>query len=175
LYALDDQQIAKHARVQFKCGKCGEITVVNVVAKPGAAKATPVETQSVTPMPSFARGPRASHGEGTGQLTDPSLKLPADKTITLLLTSGPGKGRKIPLTRPRTVIGRSGTDVEIPDTEISRWHCAIEVKDQMIRLRDLDSTNGIYMEEERVRVAELSHGSEFRIGSTVVCISVTPK
>ena len=31
-------------------------------------------------------------------------------------------------------------DIIINDKEISRWHCAIEIKDDVIRLRDLEST-----------------------------------
>jgi len=66
-------------------------------------------------------------------------------------------------------------DVEIDDPGISRWHCAIEVKDEVVSLRDLDSTNGTYFEEERVRAAELKHLAEFRIGSTVVRLSISPR
>jgi pSer/pThr/pTyr-binding forkhead associated (FHA) protein len=49
------------------------------------------------------------------------------------------------------------------------------VKDDVVRLRDLDSTNGTYFEEERVRAAELRHLAEFRIGSTVVRLSITSR
>jgi len=80
-----------------------------------------------------------------------------------------------PMSKPRVVLGRGGADVEIDDPEVSRWHCAIEVKDEVVRLRDLDSTNGTYFGEERVRTAELQHLSEFRIGSTVVLLSILPK
>ncbi len=65
--------------------------------------------------------------------------------------------------------------LEINDPEVSRQHCAVEVKGEVIRLRDLDSTNGTYINDERVRAAELAHLSEFRIGSTVVRVTITPK
>jgi pSer/pThr/pTyr-binding forkhead associated (FHA) protein len=39
----------------------------------------------------------------------------------------------------------------------------------------MDSTNGTYFSDERVRVAELQHLSEFRIGTSVILVSVTPK
>jgi pSer/pThr/pTyr-binding forkhead associated (FHA) protein len=73
------------------------------------------------------------------------------------------------------VLGRSGADLAINDSEISRWHCSIEVKDDVVRLRDLESTNGTFFADERVRVAELQHLSEFRIGTTVIMLSITPK
>ena len=39
----------------------------------------------------------------------------------------------------------------------------------------LNATNGTFVDGERVRAAELSHLSEFRIGSTVVLVTITPK
>jgi pSer/pThr/pTyr-binding forkhead associated (FHA) protein len=77
--------------------------------------------------------------------------------------------------KPRIVMGRADADIVINDTAISRWHCAIEIKDDVIHLRDLESTNGTYFADERVRVAELKHLSEFRIGASIVMVSVTPK
>ena len=49
------------------------------------------------------------------------------------------------------------------------------MKGDVVRLRDLDSTNGIYIEDERVRNAELQHLSEFRIGGTTILVQITPK
>jgi len=86
--------------------------------------------------------------------------------------AGPAKGLVYPISKPRVVLGRAGADVEINDPEVSRWHCAIEVNNEVVRLRDLDSTNGTYFGEERVRAAELKHLSEFRVGSTVVLLTI---
>ena len=77
--------------------------------------------------------------------------------------------------KPRIVLGRADADITINDKEISRWHCSIEINEDVIRLRDLESTNGTFFGDDRVRVAELKHLSEFRIGSTVILLRVTPK
>lgn len=103
------------------------------------------------------------------------LSLPADKVISISVIAGPAKGLVHKMGRPRVVIGRSGCDVEVNDPEVSRNHCSIEVKGEVVRLRDLDSTNGIYIEDERVRNAELQHLSEFRIGGTTMLVQITPK
>jgi pSer/pThr/pTyr-binding forkhead associated (FHA) protein len=75
------------------------------------------------------------------------------------------------------VIGRAGggAQIEIDDAEVSRWHCAIEVKDGMVWLKDLESTNGTYFEEERTRAAVLVDGAQFRVGSTVLELRITSK
>jgi len=170
-YRLNDEQIAAHKKVQFRCAKCGQTTVVEVAK-------TAEGTQVVSPLPSFARGEGsgATIG-GTIVSTGQGLSLPTDKTITISVISGPSKGVKHSLTKPRVVLGRKGggADVEVDDQEVSRWHCAVEVKTDVVRLRDLDSTNGTFVNDERVRAAQLEHLSEFRIGSTVILITIMPK
>jgi len=169
LHFLNDAQIGKHPCVQFRCARCGETSVAEVERRPD-------RTQVITPLPSFARGEGAA-GPGSDIASQyQGLSLPAGKNVTLTVVAGPANG--LPpyrLNRPRVVLGRAGADIEIDDPEISRWHCAVEVKDDVVRLRDLDSTNGTYFQEERVRAAELIHLSEFRIGSTVVRLTITPK
>ena len=173
-YKLSEKQTAGHAKVQFKCVKCGEATIVDVRPQTAERKtSTVLETQAISPMPSFARGGKTYHGDLSSP--DPTLKLPADKTITLAVIAGPSKGTALALTKPRVIIGRSGTDLELDDAEVSRWHCSIEVKDSVIRLRDLDSTNGVYFDEEKVRGAELQNESQFRVGSSVVQVQISPK
>jgi S-DNA-T family DNA segregation ATPase FtsK/SpoIIIE len=184
-YTLDDAKIAGHARVQFKCVKCGHTTVVDRAAAapgasapasaPGAAKPKPIETQAVTPLPSFASGGKSHQSAATMVSSDAGLYLPGDKTITVSVIAGPAKGQTHKMVKARMVMGRSGADFDVNDPEISRWHAAIEVKGDVIRLRDLDSTNGIFLDDERVRVAELRHLSEFRIGSSVMLVTVTQK
>ncbi len=179
-YKLDDAQIAKHERVQFKCAKCSEVTIINVKLPPVPAarnpKPTVVETQAISPMPSFARGAKSYHAEDTADIAaNPNLRLPSDKTIELVVVAGPAQGKRFPVSKARIIIGRSGTDVELDDPEVSRWHCSIEIKDKIIRLRDLDSTNGLFFDDEKVRAAELQHESQFRVGSTTLQVQITPK
>jgi len=170
-FNLSDDKVAGHTRVQFKCSKCGKVTILQL-NKP------PETTQSVSPLPDFARAPGGGSSlGGTIVSTSSGLSLPADKVITVSVIAGAAKGFAHTLAKPRAVIGRKGggADIEVDDQEISRWHCAIEVKADVVKLRDLDSTNGTYIEDERVRAAELQHLSEFRIGSTVMLVTITPK
>jgi len=167
-YSLSEQKIADHAKVQFRCAKCGHTTVVDVTVHPD-------RTQPTTPLPAFARAESAPEVGTTVVSQYEGLSLPADKIVTLSVISGPSKGLTHQMEKPRVVLGRTGADIEINDPEISRWHCAIEVKQDVVRLRDLDSTNGTYINDERVRGAELEHLSEFRIGSTNVLLTITTK
>jgi pSer/pThr/pTyr-binding forkhead associated (FHA) protein len=167
-HSLPDAQLVGRPRVQFNCAKCGKTTLVEVAQNPDA-------TQVLSPLPDFARSAGAPRLARGGAVEDAGLRLPAGKAIALSVISGPAKGLVHSVQKPRVVMGRADADIIINDKEISRWHCALEIKDDVIRLRDLESTNGTFFEDERVRVAELKHLSEFRIGTSVILLSVTPK
>jgi FHA domain len=166
-HVLNDDVLAKHAKVQFRCTKCGETTVVEVRKRTD-------ETVVISPMPSFARADAS-----TAQLklppADAGLRLPADVHVVLSVTGGPEKGLSLILAKPRVVIGRKGADFALNDPEISRYHCLIEVRERFINLKDLDSTNGTFLDEERVRAAVLQDGAEFRVGSSTIRFTFQPK
>jgi len=166
-YVLRDQDLAGHTRVQFRCSKCGYATVVEISRRSDM-------TMVISPLPEFARGDSAGPGAALPGQYD-GLSLPAASQIVLTVLTGPAKGLVHRLAKPRVILGRTGADVVLEDAEVSRQHCAIEVKGTIIRLKDLDSTNGTFLEDERVRAAELQNGAEFRIGSSVIRVSLEPR
>jgi Inner membrane component of T3SS, cytoplasmic domain len=167
-HSLPDAQLAGLSRVQFRCAKCGKSTLVEIAQNPDA-------TQVLSPLPQFARSAGAPRLVGGSAGEANSFRLPAGKSVALSVIAGPARGLVYTMEKPRIVLGRADADITINDKEISRWHCAIEITEDVIRLRDLESTNGTFFSDERVRVAELKHLSEFRIGTTVILLSVTPK
>jgi hypothetical protein len=75
-------------------------------------------------------------------------------------------GTAYPLVRAISRLGRgSDTDIRIEDPGASRNHCEI-VLGQPVLLRDLNSTNGTFVNGQRVSQGELSDGSTITIGST---------
>lgn len=166
-HLLKDTEFGKHAKVQFKCSKCGKTTIVEIKRKVD-------QTVVMTPRPSFARADATSSNLNLPP-PDPSLKLPAKKNVVLSILSGPSMGQSHTLTKPRVVMGRKGADVVLSDPEISRHHCLLEVRDTYINLKDMDSTNGTFFEEERVRAAMLSDGAAFRIGNSLIRVSFQEK
>jgi ribosomal protein S27E len=167
LHVLNDAQVGGHAQVQFRCSRCGKSTIV----QPRGADST----QVLSPLPEFAR---SGGGPAPAALLGADLSglfLPPNKAIFLSVISGPDKGQAFVFEKPLVVVGRSGADFTLQDANISRWHCAVEVRGDVVRLRDLDSTNGTFVGEERIRAAQLRHLSEFHIGSSVVLLTITPK
>jgi hypothetical protein len=164
---LKDAEFGGHTKVQFKCSKCGKTTVVEIKRRVDS-------TVVMSPLPSFARADATSSNLNLPP-PDPGLKLPANKKVVLTILSGPSKGESHTLTKARVVLGRQGADVAMNDPEISRHHCLLEVRDTYINLKDLDSTNGTFYDEERARAAMLQDGSEFRIGGSQIRVNFLPK
>src|SRR6202790_5130206 len=164
---VKDGQFGGHTKVQFKCTKCGKTTIVEIKRRVDS-------TVVMSPLPSFARADASSSNVQLPP-ADPGIRLPLKANVVLSILTGPSKGEVHTLSKPRVVLGRKGADIPVNDPEISRHHCLLEVRDKFINLKDLDSTNGTFYEEERVRAAMLQDGSEFRIGESRIRVSLQKK
>lgn len=79
-----------------------------------------------------------------------------------------GLQKDIELDERPVTIGRSGdADVMLLDEKVSRVHCGIGFEDAVMVIRDLQSKNGTYVNEERVESATLNPGDRIRIGTSV--------
>ena len=87
----------------------------------------------------------------------------------IVVISGAEAGREVEIGKPRVTGGRSIiNDLVLSDKAISGSHFEILARDDGYRLRDLDSTNGTFIGEVRVREVWLKPGQEFRVGHTAL-------
>jgi pSer/pThr/pTyr-binding forkhead associated (FHA) protein len=100
-------------------------------------------------------------------------ELPADKAYTLEVLDGNEPGQVFPLEKIHIVIGRRGCDVNLDDPEISRQHVSIDIHGTNATLLDLGSTNGTYIQGQRVDRGDLKDNSEFRVGTHQLVFRVT--
>jgi Inner membrane component of T3SS, cytoplasmic domain len=166
-HVLKDVDLGRHDQVQFRCSKCGQNTVVNLQRNVNS-------TMVISPLPSFARSDATSSNVKLPPLDD-GARLPANASVVLSITSGPAQGTSHTLKKARVIVGRAGADIPLEDPEISRQHCLLEVRETYINLKDLDSTNGTFYEDERVRAAMLLDGAEFRIGESLIRVNFLKK
>lgn len=69
-------------------------------------------------------------------------------------------------------IGRAeGNDCVLPDASVSSIHAEATLEGDHLLLRDLDSTNGSFVNGERVREALIEPGGSFRLGDVEVTFS----
>ena len=62
-------------------------------------------------------------------------------------------------------IGRStGAEFIVDVALVSRLHCQLTATDDSLRVKDLDSTNGTFVNGKRVQTAELKDGDKLGVG-----------
>jgi hypothetical protein len=88
---------------------------------------------------------------------------------TLRIESGPLAGQSFLLRPGKTQIGRRDDNIiQLGDASISGLHCEIVCSAGEIRIRDLGSTNGTFLDGARVQESLLQTGQTFVLGS-VIC------
>jgi len=81
---------------------------------------------------------------------------------------GPELGRKHNLDNPSITLGRSNKcDIQIDQESVSRAHSKIVNAGRAVRIRDLGSTNGTYVNDELVEERTLADGDLVKIGRTI--------
>ena len=103
------------------------------------------------------------------------LALPQHKEISLRVLEGNEAGTVYSVAKPRITIGRSHADITINDRVVSRLHCALEISEDSVLLRDLGSTNGTIVGSQLVETATLTSGSTFRVGTHIFQLLITSK
>ncbi|HEY0724213.1 MAG TPA: FHA domain-containing serine/threonine-protein kinase [Pyrinomonadaceae bacterium] len=96
--------------------------------------------------------------------------------VNLKVTAGPYKGRIFSFTQHDSfLIGRSpDAHLCLPhDRYFSRHHCLLEMNPPHSYLRDLDSTNGTFLNGHRVKDAFLNNGDRIQCGETILVVEVT--
>lgn len=125
----------------------------------GAPQAGPAGTGYPPPPPGQAGAPG---GRPADAPAGPWLAPPAPGAASLDVD-----GRIYRLAAPITVIGRStDADVVLDDAGVSRRHAEVHIIDGRARVIDLGSTNGTYVDGERVHAGNLTEGSTITVGRT---------
>lgn len=98
--------------------------------------------------------------------------------IHYLQIDGEEAGEKsFPLTATSAKIGRSPpAEIVIPDKSVSREHCLIGIANDVLLVTDLNSTNGTFIDGERItRTTILPVGAELRVGQVALRHSIGPR
>ena len=96
--------------------------------------------------------------------------------VTLRVLAGPYTGRTFTFDQHDTfLIGRSDTaHLSLPqDKFFSRHHCILEIAPPQCFLRDLGSTNGTFVNNQKVHEAHLKNGDRIQGGATVLEVEVS--
>lgn len=94
--------------------------------------------------------------------------------IRLIRFKEDGQPREFRVKDDRCLIGRLSTsDLSVPLSSVSREHCEIFVQDGAVYLKDLDSRNGTFRNEERVEgTVALAPGDRIAIGPIIFTVQI---
>ena len=158
-YNVPDEKIK--GRKKLKCSKCKTIFSINKAQKEESSESkkdtAKITTKNIT----------------DSLWSDENLKLPDDKKISIAIIKGARAGFVYKVLKPYVSLGRGKVDLIIPDKEVSRKHCALEIRDDKIILRDLGSTNGTFIKNKKISIAEIENQTEFKIGQTTLLLIIT--
>jgi hypothetical protein len=166
---LDDRRVKGRKMAQIRCWMCAQSSVVDLL--PPDLKSSTIATDALAPQDRPSAATRLEQSDSARVAT---LDLPPGKSIAISVVAGPSQGLERGLTMPLVTIGRlrGGADFELDDQMISRLHCAVEVKNDAVYLRDLRSTNGTYVADKRVLATQIDDATEFRIGTSTLRVSI---
>ena len=193
-YKFDESKLGERPKAKTRCAKCGStIEIENPLlaamtlppgTRPPQAPAPTPPAPAPEPAPGTDTARRATTPSSTEALAGETitgkdlhkmgvLELPKDKRYSLAVIQGAGTGQIHQIDKTRTIIGRTGADLNLDDAEASRQHAAVEILGENAILRDLGSTNGTFIELDRIQQHVLNNHMEFRIGSHVLMFIVT--
>lgn len=134
--------------------------VAAAAAQPAAAQASALPPIPVDQSPLLA---------AAAPVAAQPVRTPAPVS-RLRVTGGPYSGSSFELSGGSQSIGRQASDILLEqDSQVSRNHASIETgADGLATLRDNGSTNGTWVNGQRVSEIVLAPGDELRIGTTVL-------
>ncbi len=90
-----------------------------------------------------------------------------DKRGVLVCISGKSQNDLVKLRRDNTLFGREKADIIVSDAEVSATHCQIQCIDDSYHIFDMNSSNGTFVNGQRIVKAKLKEGDIVEIGKTV--------
>jgi predicted Zn finger-like uncharacterized protein len=199
-YKFDEAKLGDRPKAKTRCAKCGaSIEIENPllgamtlppgtmppVERPAPQDEPTAETPVVVVEDKAGRATavvsRHEGGDAVGSATITGkdlhklglLELPKDKRFSLAVIQGAATGQIYQISKTRTTLGRAGADIVLDDPEASRQHAVLEIIGETAIVRDLGSTNGTFVDMQRIEQQVLQNHMEFRIGSHVLMFIVT--
>lgn len=182
-YQYDEDRFERKPSKKIKCAKCQTVFEIHnpAFASPESKPKSDGDSTMSRDQTQHRKLPKVQETteqspiprSDTGQSAVRPM-LPTGKRLSLAIIDGPDAGSVYRIERPRVTIGRANADLTLNDTEASRQHAALEIRDTLFLLEDLGSTNGTLLDGRRITEAtELVDKAEFVVGGSTLMFIVT--
>ncbi len=175
-YRYDESRFGSDDLKRLKCSKCGAVYEVRRPKGSGGADPDSTGTHPKGKVEETTKELELKRSDAEAKLAGlPQLApLPRDRRYSVAVILGTGTGKIYTVSAPRGIIGRGApADNHQPDSQVSRRHAMLEIRGDEATLADLGSTNGTFVNSERVASATLASHQEFTVGTTTLMFIVT--
>jgi two-component system, cell cycle response regulator len=87
----------------------------------------------------------------------------------LVMYSQRNMGKRLDLSEAQLTVGRSpNADIVVDDRRVSKIHCTLQYRENAIHIQDNDSTNGTFLNGERITNTSITGSALLQIGGTVM-------
>lgn len=166
---LSPPQVLLESDDDLSVGEFGIATRVVQPDRPPAAPARRGFDEPAAPPPGLAaeQGATMIYKARPAQATEAAT--PEELGLERELVSLDAEGRRYEVTKRQMVIGRSkDCDIQLADPNVSRHHAELRQEGATYWIADLDSTNGVEVNGQKVRRAKLEDGDVVNLGSTEI-------
>lgn len=126
---------------------------------------TALADEAPPPPPGF----EAVDATSTSALTSGAVIDPATQTGRLLIYGENVEGRTIDINLPSMSLGRAPTNnIILQDAAISSRHCMFLLSNGRVTVRDLNSSNGTFVNGQAVTEAQLEMNDVIRVGTALI-------
>lgn len=132
------------------------------------------EGEPASAPPSIDPSATVSLGSGTALLdtvadsAEQAVPLATVVQAFLIIVGAEPGSERLALSERATTVGRQSADIVIPDPAMSSRHFEIEIRGSEYFVRDLGSSNGTFLNGDRIRAAELVSGDSIGAGQTTL-------
>lgn len=93
--------------------------------------------------------------------------------VALIRVTPKGESQRVPIERQSTIIGRSDDcQIRVRSAGMSRKHCEVTIEDGSVTVRDLGSSNGTFVNQEKIDSIPVSGGDLISFGGLVFVVEV---
>ncbi len=106
-------------------------------------------------------------------ITTKDLKIPDSIRATLKVLSGANESETFAVAHSSVTLGRGEqADIVIDDEAMSRRHLEVSYRNLEFRLKDMESSNGTFLNGSEVKEYALRNGDKIMAGETVFLFGV---
>jgi len=167
-YQITDEKIPARGAMA-NCPNCGSQIVIPAGSRYGKTSGSLVKSESVDFGQTISydfQEVEQSNTEVSALLKKVSDEQPyLNKGISYYLRDTL-TGETYAIDKAQASLGRSDSDINLGDPEVSRGHCTLKIYGENVVVIDMESTNGTYVDGRRMMTANLQIKDIFTVGNT---------